>query len=391
MIWQWLHPFWLLALIPWALIPILKRRRKLASHSLAIHGQKDSYSSAINFSSTLPLDDIPPSWKTKFIWLPSAMFWIATGIGIVAMARPRTGKSQAVVTTEGIAIELVVDRSTSMLALDFQIDDERVDRLTAVKHVATKFIRGDISESSIFSKASQPGRSNDRIGLVQFAGFADALVPPTLDHDFLVAYLRRIEFAYAQSEAGTAIGDSLALAVEKLQGLQVGAETSASDSPTIKSRVVILLTDGENTAGEIEPLTAAELAASMDIKVYTIGVGTRGMAPFPVSRGFGGRMNVRSVEVSIDEETLQAIAQTTGGKYYRATDTESLTKIYQEIDGLERTTLRSEDFTDYREWAVQAIVWKTWRLPALVPIALGLVALSLTLRATLFRSITPQS
>lgn len=388
MIWQWLHPLWLLALIPWVIIPLIRNTKRLATRFQVGSARTDSNLGAIDYSSTLPLDDIPATWKTKFIWIPKMLIWLAVGIGIVAMARPRTGKSQVVVTTEGIAIEMVVDRSTSMLALDFQIDGERVDRLTAVKNVATKFIRGEVTESSIFSPKSSTGRSNDRIGLVQFAGYADALVPPTLDHDFLIAYLRRIEFAYSQSEAGTAIGDSLALAVEKLQGLQAGSEVADGNTPVIKSRVVILLTDGENTAGKIEPLTAAELAASLGIKVYTIGVGTRGMAPFPVSRGFGGRMNVRRVEVSIDEETLQKIASTTGGKYYRATDTESLTKIYQEIDGLERTTLRSEDFTDYREWAVQPIVWKTWRLPALVPIVLGLVALSLTLQATLFRSIT---
>ena len=190
---------------------------------------------------------------------------------ILSLARPRHGREQTIIESEGIAIQMVVDRSGSMRALDFKIENQHVDRLTAIKNVANKFVLGEDDSDTL------PGRISDLIGLITFAGYADATTPLTLDHTFLMAQLDNTRIVSQRREDGTAIGDAISLAVEKLNSLDQRQQEK------IESKVIILLTDGENTAGEVEPMQAAELAAAMGIKVYAIGVGTKGRAPFPRS------------------------------------------------------------------------------------------------------------
>lgn len=355
------HPWWLilLAVVPWLGYRMLARWR----------------SSSIRFSSAATGWQPRRTWRTRLLWLPSALTLMALTLIIVAMARPRFGRDRTLVQTEGIAIELVIDRSGSMRALDFQINGQNVDRLTAIKKVARQFVSGDEESDD----KELPGRVSDLIGLVTFAGYADAMVPLTLDHDFLLNQLEQTRIVQSRREDGTAIGDAISLAVDKLIRLQ--------DQSEIESRVIILLTDGENTAGEIEPLQAAELAKTMDIKIYTIGVGTKGQAPFPVEVLRNGTIMVRPVEVNIDEKTLRKIAAATGGKYFRATDTESLKQIYAEIDQLEKTEVETKKWIDFQEWAVQWTEVAGYRLPPILLIAFLLLAVRGLLESTFLRQL----
>ncbi len=324
---------------------------------------------------------------------------------IVSLARPRYGKEQTVVTSEGIAIEMVVDRSGSMQALDFKIDGQNVDRLTAIKNVAAQFVLGDETDGRRGGDSSDrdpavKGRTGDLIGLITFAGYADAITPPTLDHSFLIAQLENTDIVSEQEEDGTAIGDALSLAVDKLSSMDQEEEKKPSDSSGSaisgkasvekkpQSKVIILLTDGENTAGQTEPSAAAELAKTLGIKVYTIGVGTQGRAPYPVGRTPSGQVLVDYYNVTIDEETLTQIADQTGGKYFRATDTDSLATIYQEIDQLEKTKVETQQYSDYRELAVQATYANGWHIPPLLLVALALIAIATILKQIFYRVLT---
>ncbi len=331
---------------------------------------------AVPFSSTQFALDLRPTWRQRLAWLPAALTLAAVTLIIIALARPREGREQTIVDADGIAIEMVVDLSGSMQALDFQIDGQHVDRLTAIKNVASRFIEGDDKKHQDEGLA---GRVSDLVGLVTFAGFADAITPPTLDHAFLMAQLNHQEIVSRRDEDGTAIGDAISLAVEKLNTLD------SHKHEKIKSKVLILLTDGENNAGEVDPIQAAELAQKMGVKIYTVGVGTRGTAPMPVRNPFTGQQDVQWVEVSIDEDTLTKIATTTGGKYFRATDTESLAAIYHEIDQLEKTNVEARHFVDYRELAIQASHVGAWSVPPLVLVALLLVAARVVVNNTVFR------
>lgn len=239
---------------------------------------------------------------------------IALAALIVAFARPQTGVTGENVMTEGIDIVLALDISSSMLAEDLE-----PNRLEAAKQVAKEFVRG---------------RRNDRIGLVIFAGEAFTQAPLTLDHEVVATLLD--ELRVGMIEDGTAIGMGLATAVKRLRN---------SDA---ESKVVILLTDGRNNRGEIDPLTAAQMAQAMGTKVYAIGAGTRGMTRVPVTDQFGGRRYV-PMRVEIDEDALKETAQLTGGRYFRATDRESLESIYREIDELETTEMEVQHFTRYGE------------------------------------------
>lgn len=360
---MFLYPWFLLLLV---LVP-------LAAWRLWSADREES----IAFSSAADAWDVRPTWRQRLSWLPAALTLAALTLMIVSLARPRYGREQTIINSEGIAIEMVVDRSGSMRALDFQIDGQHVDRLTAIKRVASSFVLGD--------RESEPdgltGRISDLIGLVTFAGYADAITPPTLDHSFLVAQLEKTDIVRDRSEDGTAIGDAISLAVDKLSSLDNRQQEK------VKSKVIILLTDGENTAGEFEPIEAAELAKAMKIKIYTIGVGTKGQAPFPVNRTRSGQVIVEYVEVNIDERTLQQIAHKTGGKYFRATDTSSLETIYDEIDELEKTKVETQSFVDYRELAVQSFRLAGWQLPPLLMLATWLLAARVILQNTLFRGL----
>lgn len=326
----------------------------------------------IRFSSTNHFEDLPRTWKQRLRWVPSALLLGAFTVLIVAVARPQEDRKQTVSESEGIAIEMVVDRSGSMQAMDFQIDGEHVDRLTAIKNVASKFVSGGDGLA---------GRFSDLIGLITFAGRADGITPPTLDHPFLLGQLNQAQIVSDRSEDGTAIGDAIGLAVEKLTALD------QSQSRKVSSKVVILLTDGENNAGDVDPIQAAELASTLGVKIYTIGVGTKGQAPVPVTDPFSGRRVIRWMDVNIDEQTLTKVAELTGGRYFRATDTESLSHIYQEIDALEKSQLEEKQYVDYREWAVEPIHWAGFTLPPLALVALVLLATRDVLINTVFRQL----
>ena len=263
---------------------------------------------------------------------------------IVGLARPQRGHSRTEVTANGIDIVLGLDVSGSMQALDFLIDNQRVNRIEVVKSVVGKFI---------------DERPNDRIGLIAFAGSPYLVSPITLDHDWLQQNLERVTIGGVDD--GTAIGSAIAASVNRLR------------TTPAKSKVVILLTDGMNNTGKISPLAAAEAARALGVKVYTIGVGVRGKAPVPV-RDEAGNMRLVMAEVDVDEKTLRTVADQTGGKFYRATDTDSLKKIYEQINRLETSAQTVQKFEHYDE----LYPW------ALVP-ALGILGLGFILQQTRYR------
>ena len=273
--------------------------------------------------------------------------WLALALLFVGMARPQVGGGQVPLKASGIDIAVAVDLSGSMAAEDFELHGERVNRLIMLKDVLKTFIEN---------------RPSDRIGLVAFATEAFIAAPPTLDHDFLNRVLDRLELGVIDGDQ-TAIGSGLGAAVNRLRELKS------------KSRIVILMTDGQNNAGKIPPLTAAEAAQALGVKVYTIGIGTRGIAQIPVRDAFGRKVYVRQ-PVDIDEDTLTKIAEKTGGKYYRADTSDTMRRIYAEIDKLEKTEVETKRHAYYEElmsWFV---------LPAL-----GLLALELLLGQTVWRKL----
>jgi Ca-activated chloride channel family protein len=268
---------------------------------------------SIQFSSILGFARIPKSWKYYFRHSVFASVVLSLTMLIFALARPQSSNSWQNVTTEGIDIVIALDISSSMLAMDFQ-----PNRLEAAKDVATQFISG---------------RPNDKIGLVVFSGESFTQCPLTTDHATVINLFKNIESGMI--EDGTAIGNGLATAVSRLK------------ESTAISKVVILLTDGENNRGEIAPVTAAELAKTFGIRVYTVGVGTIGTAPYPMQTPFG--IQVRDVEVKIDEAILTKIANATDGKYFRATNNKKLAEIYQEIDKLEKSKIDVKEFSKKEE------------------------------------------
>jgi Ca-activated chloride channel family protein len=311
---------------------------------------------AIRYSSLQLVDRAPRSWRARLANLPAVLLTLALLSLAIAFAGPRTPDAETKVTREGIAIMMVVDRSSSMNARDLVPEDVSIDRLSAVKDVFRRFVLGDAEAGE--------GRPDDMIGLISFARFADSLCPLTLDHGNLALLVDDLEIVDRRDEDGTALGEGLALAVERLRR-----------NPA-KSKVAILLTDGVNNAGAIEPKQAAELAASQDIKVYCIGAGTRGVAPVPARDPFTGAAILVPDYVEIDETTLQEIAARTGGRYYRATDRESLAEIYEEIDRLERTKITELRYLQYHEhygWFVLA--------------GLGLMGLAAVMSGTVFRQL----
>jgi Ca-activated chloride channel family protein len=260
---------------------------------------------------------------------------------VIALARPQLGKEEFRVHADGIAIEMCIDRSGSMQAMDFEIDGERANRLAVVKKVFRQFVDGG---------DGLKGRSDDFIGLVDFGGYAEAKCPLTLDHGALEQMLdlvkipepvtdsrgRMINERLLQEDLSTAIGDALTLSVDRLKTVKA------------KSKIIILLSDGESNAGVVTPEEAANAAKAFGIKVYTIGIGTNDAVPFPAVDPFGRKILVPQM-FRLDEATLKMIADTTGGRYYNAQDTESLKKIYAEIDQLEKTESEGRLYTEYRE------------------------------------------
>ena len=328
---------------------------------------------AISFSSVSHLALVGSSWAVRLRWSMTALRNAALVVLIVCLARPQKANEHTRVFTEGIAIQLIIDRSGSMLAMDFDRDGREATRLEAVKVVVEKFIKGS---------DNLPGRPDDLVGLITFATWADSLSPMTLDHDHLVEAVRRTEVSASEQDRATAIGDAIALGVERMKSM----ETDLGGDRRIKSNIMILLTDGESNAGDIDPITAAKMAAAFDIRIYTIGAGTnRAWAPVPTTDPFSGRRIMRRVPVSIDERTLQEIAEITGGEYFRATDTDSLADVYARIDELERTEIEQRRYTDYREASVEAITLAGVTLPPLLAVAVVLLGIEVLLRNTRFR------
>ncbi len=295
----------------------------------------------IQFSTVKPVEGLNNSFKHILRHILFGIRLLAIALLIIALARPQSTDKWENVDTMGIDVMLAMDISGSMLARDF-----KPDRLEAAKAVATEFISG---------------RRNDRIGLVVFSGESFTQCPLTTDHAVLINLFRDVKSGMI--EDGTAIGLGLANAVNRLK------DSEAS------SKVVILLTDGVNNQGVIDPLTAAELAKSFGIRVYAIGVGTMGEAPYP-AYDMWGRTVYRNMPVEIDEATLKKIADMTGGKYFRATDNNSLRSIYSEIDKLEKSKINVKEFSR-KEEQFMLFIW----------IAIALIVVEIFVNKTILRSI----
>jgi len=318
--------------------------------------QRQQHTVAVRYSSIADLTALSPSLATRLRWLLPLLRTLALVLCILALARPQRGIEAIKVSSEGIAILMVVDISGSMAALDLQVDGRQSSRLDAVKQTFRTFVQGG-------SHKNLTGREGDLIGMVTFARYPDSVCPLTLDHNTLLSLLEQIEIVTSPDEDGTAIGEALALGVERLK-----------DS-TAKSRVLLLLTDGVNNAGDTEPRQAAQIAKALGIKVYTIGAGTRGVAMVPV-RSPSGQTVLQRMRVDIDEPMLTDIATLTGGQYFRATDGAALQAIYPEIDRLEKTTNVTEHYQQYAEL-----------FPLLLLPGLGCLVLELVLVNTRFRKI----
>jgi len=289
------------------------------------------WSGRVTYSSLALLDGAPRTWRVRFANTPAVLMALSVIAMAVALAGPRIPNAQTRQKREGIAIVMVVDRSGSMDARDLVPDDVEINRLHVVKELFRQFVLGDENGTA------GNGRPDDVIGLVAFARYADGLCPLTLDHGNLAAVLGDLEIVTQRNEDGTALGEGLALAVERLRGHPA------------KSKVVILLTDGVSNAGDITPQQAAQLANQQDVKVYCVGAGTQGVAPMPGHNPFTGQQILVRRRVEIDEKTLKMIAMKTGGQYFRATHAKGLADIYQQIDQLERTEITEVRYLQYEE------------------------------------------
>jgi Ca-activated chloride channel family protein len=321
-------PWWLLLA---GLVPLVLawRRRRAAG-------------AAVRYPSLAVLREIVPAGAARRRRLLGALRVLAVALLIGALGRPQIGKDEAKVHREGVDVVLALDVSGSMLAEDFTLEGKRASRLAAAKAVVRDFIRD---------------RPDDRIGFVVFAGRPYTQCPLTLDHGWLDQNVARAEVGLI--EDGTAVGSAIATAVNRLR---------SSSAP---SKFVVLLTDGQSNAGRVSPRTAAEAAAALGIRVYTVGAGTRGLAPYPTTDLFGNKV-YRPVPVDIDEKTLREVAEVSKAQYFRATDTDSLRAIYEEIDRSEKAPFEAPQFLDWRE----LYPWLVW--PALAAL-LAEAALGATL------------
>lgn len=318
-----------------------------------VYIQASRVPSVVHYSSLQLVESSKRSLRSRLVSLPAVLMALATLALSIALAGPRTGNAVTEIKREGIAIGMVVDRSGSMEARDFVRGDRSTSRLDVVKKIFRDFVLGGVGFGE--------GRPDDLIGLISFARHADGVCPLTLDHGSLIAILDQIETPVDQREDGTAVGEGLALAVERLRRQEV------------VSKIVILLTDGVSNAGEIEPLQAADLAAQYGVKVYTIGAGYTGFAPYPVRRA-DGRTSLQRVRVEIDEVTLQRIAQRTGGRYFHATNEQGLREVIEEIGRLERSEVSEIRYLEYE-----------LHFAPFVGMALALVTLAALLSSTWLR------
>ncbi len=297
---------------------------------------------ALIYSDTYDLGNLPGNWKAKAVWASYSSQVLALVFVILSLARPQVLNETVERKTEGIDIVICLDLSSSMLA-----EDLRPNRFIAAKNLTTEFINN---------------RRHDRIGLVIFRKHSFTILPPTSDYQLLLNRLHSLEMEI--TEDGTAIGMGIATSVNRLRNSQA------------TSRVIIMLTDGENNAGEIDPLTAADLAAANGIRVYTIGVSTEGTAPYPIDDPVFGRRYF-PIKVDIDEPMLTQIAEKTGGKYFRARDTQSLSNIYREIDQLETSEVDEIIYLDERD------LYPLYLLIGVLLLILGVISDRFLFRSTL--------
>ena len=324
------HPYFLLLLLLLPLLAWLKGKR----------GQPPAFL----YSSVRLVAGLTRARRSRAGAILAALRWLVLTAFILALAQPRLLKSTTTVKASGIDIVCELDLSGSMISEDFVVRGQRVNRFDMARSVLKTFI---------------DARPNDRIGLVVFAVRAFIAAPLTLDHDYLQENLDRLEIGMINSDA-TAIGDALTTAINRLRDLKA------------KSKIIILATDGQNNSGKIQPLLAADAAAALGIKIYTVGIGEQGQAPMP-ARDMFGRKVYQMVPVDVDETTLQQIADKTGGKYYRADNAERFRQIYAEIDKLEKTEAVINKFTEFKEL-----------FPLLAAGGLALLLLELALGQTVF-------
>lgn len=317
------NPYFLVLLPMVAGLFFLRRKRvskpAMASSSLAI------------------VSDIMPSILLRLRWLVPAAEYAALILLIIALARPQMGVEESVTPTEGINIVLALDLSESMAAMDFKVRGTVVDRLTAIKSVVKDFVEK---------------RSEDRIGTVVFGSYAYTQLPLTRDYNTITMILERLKIGSAGPN--TAIGDAIGIAIKRMQDVKS------------KSNIIILLTDGQSNSGQITPEEAVRIARDKNIKIYTIGVGSRGMAPFLVNDPFLGKRYVRQ-RVDMDEESLKTIAEKTGGLYFKAEDTQGLSRVYDTIDQLETTPVKVKTFAQYND------LYRLFVLPALGMLAAAVI------------------
>ncbi len=323
---EFANPQWLLLL---AIVPIAG----------IWHWWRRRSAEGLRFGNMAAVRAAPRTLRAYLGAVPSVLRMGALALGIVALARPQTRDVTQERFAEGVDIVLVLDTSTSMLAQDFS-----PNRFEAARDVASEFIEG---------------RFSDRIGLIVFAAKAYTQTPLTLDYNFLQRMLGEVEVGVI--EDGTAIGTALATAVNRLKD---------SDA---ESKVIILLTDGQNNRGEVDPVTAADVASALGVRVYAIGVGTHGEAPFVVDNPFAGPQR-QMVPVEIDEDMLRSVSSNTGGQYFRATDKEALRNIYARIGEMETTRIETRIYTDYLE-----------RYPLFLWPAVGLFLVEMLLSTTVLR------
>jgi len=299
----------LLLIVPAVVWYVLKRKKRY---------------STLQVSNSFAFEGLKRSWKDRLEHIPFVLRMLAFAMIVIVLARPQSTNSWQNVSTEGIDIVVALDISSSMLA-----EDLRPNRLEAAKNVASSFISG---------------RPNDNIGLVVFSAESFTQCPLTTDHAVLLNLFGGIQSGMI--EDGTAIGLGLANAVSRIKDSQA------------KSKVIILLTDGSNNRGDIDPITAADIAKTFGIRVYTIGIGTKGKAPYPFQTAYG--IQYQNIDVVIDEQPLRQIASITGGEYYRATNNSKLKSIYNEIDKLEKTKMRVHEYSkkneEYRDFAIAALL-----------------------------------
>ncbi len=326
------QPWWLLLL----LVPAL----------LAWRRGRPGGAPAVVYSSTAILQSLGRPRAARPGAFAETLLVLTLALAVVALARPQMSNAFTQVEASGIDIMIALDVSGSMLTEDFSIDNHRASRVDAIKEITQRFIEA---------------RPNDRIGMLAFAGRPYLVSPPTLDHTWLIDNLDRIKIGLV--EDGTAIGSALISAANRLKNREA------------KSRIIVLLSDGDNNAGRVNPDTAAEAVRALNLKVYTIGVGTNGVAPYPVRKDpFTGETLYENVQVEYDEKTLKEVAQIANGHFFRADSSAKLEEIYAQIDKLEKTTVKVSKYREYRDlfpWLVatavgclgcHTLLWQTlWR------------------------------